>query len=83
MDKDFKRFTDFLIGMGIEQVLHTHKSYLAHLIAVFDFRNRWRHERPILREGRSQSIRRSLGPGQSDLVCPVRYKPRTLEALAP
>jgi hypothetical protein len=35
MDKDFKRLTDFLTGMGIEQVPHTHKSYLAHLIAVF------------------------------------------------
>src|SRR5437588_3522256 len=35
MDKDFKRLTDFLIGMGVEQVSHTHKSYLAHLIAVF------------------------------------------------
>jgi hypothetical protein len=27
--------TDFLVGMGVEQVPHTHKSYLAHLIAVF------------------------------------------------
>jgi hypothetical protein len=35
MDTDFKRMTDFLIGMGVEQVPHTHKSYLAHLIAVF------------------------------------------------
>jgi hypothetical protein len=35
MDKDFKRFADFLIGIGVEQVPHTHKSYLAHLIAVF------------------------------------------------
>jgi uncharacterized protein DUF6817 len=35
MDKDFKRLTDFLVGMGVEQVTHTHKSYLAHLIAVF------------------------------------------------
>ena len=35
MDKDFKRLTDFLVGMGIEQVPHTHKSYLAHLIAVY------------------------------------------------
>jgi hypothetical protein len=35
MDKDFKRLTDFLVGMGVEQVPHTHKSYLAHLIAVF------------------------------------------------
>jgi hypothetical protein len=35
MDKDLKRLTDFLIGMGVEQVPHTHKSYLAHLIAVY------------------------------------------------
>jgi hypothetical protein len=34
MDTDFKRMTDFLVGMGIEEVPHTHKSYLAHLIAV-------------------------------------------------
>jgi hypothetical protein len=35
MDKDFKRLTDFLVGMGIEEIPHTHKSYLAHLIAVY------------------------------------------------
>jgi hypothetical protein len=34
MDRDFKQMTDFLVGMGVEQVPHTHKSYLAHLIAV-------------------------------------------------
>jgi hypothetical protein len=35
MDQDFKRMTDFLVGMGVEEVPHTHKSYLAHLIGVF------------------------------------------------
>jgi hypothetical protein len=35
MNKDFKCLTDFLVGMGVEQVPHTHKSYLAHLIAVY------------------------------------------------
>src|SRR3954470_2177579 len=35
MDQDYRRLTDFLVGMGVEQVPHTHKSYLAHLIAVF------------------------------------------------
>jgi len=35
MDRDFKRMTDFLVDMGVEQVPHTHKSYLAHLIAVY------------------------------------------------
>jgi hypothetical protein len=37
MDKNFKPMTDFLVGMGIEQVPHTEKSYLGHLIAV----HRW------------------------------------------
>jgi hypothetical protein len=31
----FKRLTDFLIGLGIENIPHTQKSYLAHLIAVY------------------------------------------------
>ncbi len=35
MDANFKRMTDFLVSIGIEQVPHTHKSYLAHLVAVF------------------------------------------------
>src|SRR5271165_1051549 len=35
MDRDSKRLTDFLLGIGIEQIPHTHKSYLAHLIAVY------------------------------------------------
>jgi hypothetical protein len=35
MDKEFKQMTDFLLGIGIDQVPHTHKSYLAHLIAVY------------------------------------------------
>jgi hypothetical protein len=35
MEKDFKRLTDFLVGIGIERVPHTQKSYLAHLIAVY------------------------------------------------
>jgi hypothetical protein len=35
MDKNFKKMTDFLVGIGIEQIPHTEKSYLAHLIAVF------------------------------------------------
>jgi len=35
MDKDFKRLTNFLVGIGIENIPHTEKSYLAHLIAVY------------------------------------------------
>ena len=35
MDRDFKRLTDFLVAIGIDEIPHTHKSYLAHLIAVY------------------------------------------------
>jgi hypothetical protein len=35
MAKDFKRLTDFLVGLGIEKIPHTKKNYLAHLIAVY------------------------------------------------
>jgi hypothetical protein len=35
MDGEYKRLTNFLVGLGIEEVPHTGKSYLAHLIAVY------------------------------------------------
>src|SRR5262249_20287708 len=56
MDPDFKRLTDFLVGMGIEQVPHTHKSYLAHLIAVY--RSLHSHDCPedVCRAGMFHSI---------------------------
>jgi hypothetical protein len=34
-DNDFKRLTDFFLGLGVDQVQHTHKSYLAHVIGVY------------------------------------------------
>src|SRR5579859_4806109 len=34
MEKSTKQLTDFLLGRGIDQVAHTNKSYLAHLIGV-------------------------------------------------
>ena len=35
MDRDFKRLTDFLVGLGVEAVGHTDRSYLAHLVGVY------------------------------------------------
>jgi hypothetical protein len=35
MSGEFRRLTDFLLGMGIDKVPHTHKTYLGHLIAVY------------------------------------------------
>src|SRR5579884_566902 len=35
MDNDYRRMTDFLVGLGVEKVAHTDKSFLAHLIGVY------------------------------------------------
>jgi hypothetical protein len=37
MDSQWKALTDFLVGVGIDQIGHTNKSYLAHLIGVYRF----------------------------------------------
>ena len=56
MDKDFKRLTDFLVGMGVEQVPHTHKSYLAHLIAVYRRLESQGYPEDVCRAGMFHSI---------------------------
>ena len=56
MDKDFPRMTDFLVGMGVEQVPHTHKSYLAHLIAVFRSLEAQGYPEDVCRAGMFHSI---------------------------
>lgn len=35
MDREHKRLTGFLVSLGIQDVPHTEKSYLGHLIAVY------------------------------------------------
>jgi hypothetical protein len=35
MENRFKRLTDFLVRLGVEEVNHTGKSFLAHLIGVY------------------------------------------------
>ncbi|MBM4068277.1 MAG: hypothetical protein FJ271_04955 [Planctomycetes bacterium] len=35
MDRDWKRFTDFLVEQGIDKVAHTTKTYLGHLIGLY------------------------------------------------
>jgi hypothetical protein len=56
MDKDYKRLTDFLVGMGIEQVPHTDKSYLAHLIAVYRLLESQGYSPDVCRAGMFHSI---------------------------
>lgn len=35
MHRNFKQLIDFLLGLGAEQVSHTEKTYLAHVIGVY------------------------------------------------
>jgi hypothetical protein len=35
MDNRLKPLTDFLTGVGVGQVAHTHKTYMGHLVAVY------------------------------------------------
>jgi hypothetical protein len=37
MQPTFKQLTDFLLELGTEQVSHTEKSYLAHVIGVYNY----------------------------------------------
>ena len=37
MNTDMKKLTDFLVKLGIEQVEHSNKTYLAHLVGVYRF----------------------------------------------
>jgi hypothetical protein len=56
MDKEFKRLTDFLVGIGVEKIPHTHKSYLAHLIAVHGLLSAQRFPEDVCRAGMFHSI---------------------------
>ena len=56
MDKDYKRLTDFLVEMGVEQVPHTDKSYLAHLIAVYRLLESQGYPQDVCRAGMFHSI---------------------------
>lgn len=56
MEPNMKRLTDYLIGVGVEQVDHSNKSYLAHLIGLYrDLRERGCAE-DVCRAGMFHSI---------------------------
>ena len=56
MDRDHKRLTGFLVGMGIEDIPHTEKSYLAHLIAVYRLLETHGYDEDVCRAGMFHSI---------------------------
>src|SRR3954470_21677337 len=56
MEKNFKRLTDFLVGLGIEEIDHTSKSYLAHLIGVYKYLEARGCSEEVCRAGMFHSI---------------------------
>lgn len=56
MDSRYKRLTDFLVTLGIEQVPHTGKSYLAHLIGVYRLMQSQGCDEELCRAGMFHSI---------------------------
>jgi hypothetical protein len=56
MADSFKQLTDFLVGFGVEQVAHTGKSYLAHLIGVYRYMKEKGCSEELCRAGMFHSI---------------------------
>jgi hypothetical protein len=56
MNLDYRRMTDFLIGLGIERVGHTNKTYLAHLVGVYRLMHDLGCSEEVCRAGMFHSI---------------------------
>jgi hypothetical protein len=56
MDKNWKTLTDFLVGLGVEKIAHTNKTYLGHLVGVYRFMEERGCTEEICRAGMFHSI---------------------------
>src|SRR5689334_7221119 len=56
MDKNWKQMTNFLTGLGVEQVPHSEKSFLAHLIGVYRYMEARGCDEELCRAGMFHSI---------------------------
>jgi hypothetical protein len=56
MSATWKQLTDFLVNLGIEQVAHTQKNYLAHLISVYKLMESAECDEELCRAGLFHSI---------------------------
>lgn len=56
MPATFKQLTDFLLNLGIEQIAHTQKNYLAHLISVYKLMETAGCDEELCRAGMFHSI---------------------------
>lgn len=56
MPATFKQLTDFLVNLGIEQIAHTQKNYLAHLVSVYKLMQAAGCDEDLCRAGLFHSI---------------------------
>jgi hypothetical protein len=56
MPATLKQLTDFLVSLGIEQISHTQKNYLAHLISVYKLMQACGCDEDLCRAGLFHSI---------------------------
>jgi len=56
MDRDWKRMTDFLVNLGVDEVEHSSKSFLAHLIGVYKYMEARGCNQELCRAGMFHSI---------------------------
>ena len=56
MHRGYKELTNYLVGLGIDDVPHTEKSYLAHLIAVYRLMESEGCDEELCRAGMFHSI---------------------------
>src|SRR5437588_10467821 len=56
MARESKPLTDFLVGLGIDQVAHTSKTYLGHLVGVYRIMQARGCEEEVCRAGMFHSI---------------------------
>ena len=56
MEPKFKQLTDFLISIGVDQIEHTDKGYLAHAIGVHNDLRDWGCDSDLCRAAMFHSI---------------------------
>ncbi|MCI0457061.1 MAG: hypothetical protein L0Z62_08785 [Gemmataceae bacterium] len=56
MAKELKRLTDFLLSVGIEEIEHTNKTYLGHLVNVYRLLEGRGYSEDVCRAGMVHSI---------------------------
>lgn len=78
MDKQYRKLTDFLVGLGVEKIEHSEKSFLAHLICVHRLLESQGFSEDVCRGGMFHSIYGTEGFQGFKLPLERRFEVRDL-----